>query len=243
MTGHTAGINAMAQINENQVATSSNDTTISVWDVTTGALIFTYTGHTAVVEALLILPNGYLASGGLDSRIRVWNLQYRQFIGNVTTVGQVLAMKWNAAIGKVIVSMISNKIGLFNATSRTFTSTWTTGTSRTYQRFDVLPDGRLVMVQVNGFFLDVFNFAATASLFTSNISPSKWNQIVIAPNNYTAVTGYQNGKLQLLDTTTYTLSGVVSCHGSLAVDFIQFTPDIFLELLNIDTSSGTNGYS
>ncbi len=47
---------------------------VLVWDVATGALLFTFTGHTAAVNAIAWSPDGSaIASGSSDLLVHIWN--------------------------------------------------------------------------------------------------------------------------------------------------------------------------
>ncbi|MFD4669165.1 BTAD domain-containing putative transcriptional regulator [Lentzea sp. NPDC058450] len=59
-------------------ATAGANRTVKVWDVATGAELFTLTGHSAPVVALAFSPSGAaLASGGEDDAVVVWDLGTR----------------------------------------------------------------------------------------------------------------------------------------------------------------------
>ena len=73
-TGHTAGINAIVVFPSGLfMASASDDTTVIIWNVTSGTAMFTLSNHTAAVFCLTLLSNGYLASGSLDYSIIIWN--------------------------------------------------------------------------------------------------------------------------------------------------------------------------
>jgi len=76
LTGHSEQVNAVAFSPDGASLTSgSDDTTIILWDLTTGHKIVTLTGHTSNVHCLAFSPDGRtLASGGNDGTVRLWNL-------------------------------------------------------------------------------------------------------------------------------------------------------------------------
>ena len=76
LTGHSEEINAVAFSPDGvSLASGSDDTTIILWDLTTGHKIVTLTGHTSNVHCLAFSPDGRtLASGGNDGTVRLWNL-------------------------------------------------------------------------------------------------------------------------------------------------------------------------
>jgi len=55
------------------LASSSGDSTIKIWNPNTGSLVYTLTGHTSDVLTSVILPNGNLASSSADNTVKIWN--------------------------------------------------------------------------------------------------------------------------------------------------------------------------
>ncbi|ODQ81977.1 hypothetical protein BABINDRAFT_160192 [Babjeviella inositovora NRRL Y-12698] len=76
--GHTDGVTCL-QFNHKYLMTGSYDTTIKIWNVTSGKLLRTLSGHTKGVRALAF-DEQKLITGGLDSVIKVWNYHTGQCI-------------------------------------------------------------------------------------------------------------------------------------------------------------------
>ena len=55
------------------LVSGSQDTTIKVWNVNEGRVKKTLTGHTDNVCALELLNNGDLVSGSSDKTIKIWD--------------------------------------------------------------------------------------------------------------------------------------------------------------------------
>jgi WD40 repeat protein len=73
LEGHTGSLWVLTVLPNGQLASSSDDKTIRLWDAKTGAQTARLEGHTAAVRALTVLPDGQLASGSDDKTIRLWN--------------------------------------------------------------------------------------------------------------------------------------------------------------------------
>ena len=86
LEGHTDWVEALALLPDGRLASGSEDKTIRLWDVKTGAETARLEGHTAEVNPLLfprggrvtalaLLPDGRLASGSEDQTIRLWDVK------------------------------------------------------------------------------------------------------------------------------------------------------------------------
>lgn len=82
--GHTNGISRLAFCpNSRYVASGSMDTTVRLWDVTTGE-VKVLQGHHDKIEDLDFSPDGkFLVSTGYDATIRIWNVETGEGFGIV----------------------------------------------------------------------------------------------------------------------------------------------------------------
>ena len=75
-TGHTYGINSIAISSKGEyLYTSSSDTTVRQFSVTSGELLMVFRGHTNGVESIILSPDDeFIYSGGLDNTVRKWHI-------------------------------------------------------------------------------------------------------------------------------------------------------------------------
>jgi len=77
------GINCLADLMDGRIAAGSNDSTITIWNISSGLLLATLKGHTQAVTSIVFLTDTSLASGSLngDQSIIIWNTTTYQQIG------------------------------------------------------------------------------------------------------------------------------------------------------------------
>jgi WD40 repeat protein len=96
---HSAPVNKVLRINDNNLATASNDTTVKLWDINTGILLCSL-NHSSAVKSMAVLPNGYLATGSCDKNVYLWNLTSGVVFKNLTGhTGCVNDVQYNPLIG------------------------------------------------------------------------------------------------------------------------------------------------
>ena len=84
LQGHTSSVNDFAQLSDDLMASSSNDTTVKIWDLTTSTCMFTLTGHSNAVYRLKQISLDILASGSEDMTIKLWNITSGEEIRTLT---------------------------------------------------------------------------------------------------------------------------------------------------------------
>jgi WD40 repeat protein len=73
LKGHSSDVNDIVQISDELLASSSDDKTVRIWNLTTNTCKFILTGHEAIVNGLKLITPSILASGSEDTTIKLWN--------------------------------------------------------------------------------------------------------------------------------------------------------------------------
>ncbi|KAF9430483.1 hypothetical protein BGZ76_000820, partial [Entomortierella beljakovae] len=79
---------------DNQVASSSMDGTVRLWEVETDNCKYVFRGHTGLVKSIAYSPDGkFIASGGNDKTVRIWNTitgkHYKTFSNHTDRVNAI----------------------------------------------------------------------------------------------------------------------------------------------------------
>jgi WD40 repeat protein len=226
MTSHIGQVNALVQINQNQVATAGNDMTIKIWDITTKSLINTYCAHLDIIKSLVILPDGKLASGAMDKAIRVWDMQTKT-VTTVNIAGYVSAMIVNPT--GILIVLMNNTLAFYDST--TLNLLQTVSIDKSFNCIEILlPSGN---ISLGGASLDIYSSSSgLVKTQSTDFTISKLKQL---PDNLTLVCGLTNGDLILFNCNTNSFGSKFIVHTG-AVNMLSMTPD-FLYLV----SGGADG--
>ena len=82
-TGHQSTVSCVkAQAAEPQILTSSNDSTVKLWDLAAGKCRTTLTHHKKSVRTMALHPTEYTFASGSPDNIKEWKLPEGKFIQN-----------------------------------------------------------------------------------------------------------------------------------------------------------------
>jgi WD40 repeat protein len=156
LNAHSSWISSMIYIPSiSRVASSSQDTTIKIWDLINGVLIATLTGHTGWIMPLVLLPNGDLASGSGDDTIKIWdsinfNLKYTLNFAGTAIRAMIVLQDGNVASG-----FDDSNIRIWRPSDRTLMKTLSGHSSAVFSLLQ-FPNGDLVSGYQNGS-INIFN--------------------------------------------------------------------------------------
>lgn len=76
LEGHTEEVSCLAfSPNGNLVVSGSDDSTLRLWDISTGVSTATFEGHTSTITAITFSTDGnFIASGSHDKTVRLWDV-------------------------------------------------------------------------------------------------------------------------------------------------------------------------
>ncbi|KAI8991961.1 WD40-repeat-containing domain protein [Mycotypha africana] len=104
LSGHSGYLSCCRFLSDNQILTSSGDTTCALWDIDAGVKLDEFTDHTGDVMSLSISSNPHIfASGACDASAKIWDIRSKRcvqtFIGHEADINAVQFFPNGNAIG------------------------------------------------------------------------------------------------------------------------------------------------
>jgi WD40 repeat protein len=216
MTSHSGQVNALVQINQNQVATAGNDGEVRIWDIATKTLILTYSAHVGTIQSLVALPGGQLASGATDKTIRVWDMQ-TQTASTVNVADCVNAMLVDPT-GTLLVLM-NNMLAFYD--SSTLNQLNSVSIGKYFDCIEILLPSR--KIALGGASLDLYS--TSGGLVSTHKSHSAITKLKQLPDNLTLVCGLKNGDLILFNSISNSFGPTFAAQLR-PVTMLSMTPDL-----------------
>ncbi|KAJ4967273.1 hypothetical protein NE237_019122 [Protea cynaroides] len=93
------------------LASASFDSTIKLWEVEHGNLLYSLNGHRDPVYSVAFSPNGeYLASGSLDKCMNIWSTREGKLVKTYTGNGGIFEVCWNKEGDKIAACFANNTV-------------------------------------------------------------------------------------------------------------------------------------
>ena len=145
--GHSGAVYALSlSPNGQYIASGSADTTVRVWNLTTGETLYTYHGHAGLLNSVFCVGwasnGGHIASGGADKTVQVWDAA----TGNTALIyrghtARVLAVAWSPDATSLASGGADKTVQVWEAMTGTLLSTYRGHTDTVYT-LAWSPDGK-----------------------------------------------------------------------------------------------------
>ena len=201
LTGHTSWVESVVfSPDGTTIASGSNDRTVRLWDVATGAHRHTLTGHTGWVESVVFSPDGTtLASGSTDKTVRLWDVATGAHQHTLTGhTGWVESVVFSPA-GITLASgggRPGNTVRLWDVATGTHRHTLTGHTSAVLN-VALSPDGNTVASGSKDKTVRLWNVATGAHRRTLTGHAGEVNSVVFSPDGTTLASGSEDGTILL----------------------------------------------
>ncbi|PON46887.1 Guanine nucleotide-binding protein, beta subunit [Trema orientale] len=97
------------------LASASFDSTIKLWDVEQGRLIYSFNGHRDPVYSVAFSPNGeFLASGSMDKCMHIWSVKEGKIVKTYAGNGGIFEVCWNKEGNKVAACFANNVVSILD---------------------------------------------------------------------------------------------------------------------------------
>ncbi|KAG2570919.1 WD40 repeat-containing protein HOS15-like isoform X2 [Panicum virgatum] len=93
------------------LASASFDSTIKLWEVEQGRLLYSLSGHRQPVYSVAFSPDGeYLASGSLDQCLHIWSVKEGRILKTYRGTGGIFEVCWNKEGSKIAACFSNNTV-------------------------------------------------------------------------------------------------------------------------------------
>uniref|UniRef100_A0A0E0DB39 LisH domain-containing protein n=1 Tax=Oryza meridionalis TaxID=40149 RepID=A0A0E0DB39_9ORYZ len=97
------------------LASASFDSTIKLWEVEQGRLLYSLAGHRQPVYSVAFSPGGeYLASGSLDQCLHIWSVKEGRILKTYRGSGGIFEVCWNKEGSKIAACFSNNTVCLMD---------------------------------------------------------------------------------------------------------------------------------
>lgn len=98
--GHTREIECLLELDENKIASGSDDGTIKVWNIKTQKELFTLKGHEDWISSLVKIDENKIASASGDGTIKVWDIKTKKELISIPIENESIYFESNTLIVK-----------------------------------------------------------------------------------------------------------------------------------------------
>ena len=194
LTGHSDEVASVAITPDGLTLVSgSDDSTIKIWQLSTGRELRTLTGHSDEVASVAITPDGQtLVSGSWDNTIKIWQLSTGQELRTLTGHSRWVQALAISPDGQTLVSGSGdNTIKIWELSTGRELRTLT-GHSDWVEALAISPDGQTLVSGSSDGTIKIWQLSTGQELRTLTGNSGSVRSLAISPDGQTLVSGISN---------------------------------------------------
>jgi WD40 repeat protein/transcriptional regulator with XRE-family HTH domain len=211
---------------EHTLASGSMDGSVKLWDVESGALLWSG-WHTQGTACLAFSSNGsLLASGGLDATVRLWNPKLGTPVEDISHPGPVFALAWSPD-GRLLASGdFAGTIRLWQRQQSGPARLWQTlsGHTNLVHGLAFAPDGSVLASASWDSTIKLWELESSRCLQTLVGHSERVQALAWSPDGGTLASGGRDTTIRLWDGKLGSMRAVLQGHSG-DVQSLAFTPD------------------
>ncbi|KAN0075115.1 WD40 repeat-like protein [Elaphomyces granulatus] len=226
LTGHSAEVMSVAfSPDSKKVVSGSEDSTMRVWDITTGQVDQTLTGHSDKVRSVAFSPDGKkVVSGSDDLTVRVWDITTGQ--ADQTLMGhsrRVTSVAFSPDGKKVVSGSDDSTVRVWDITTGQADQTLT-GHSDVVMSVAFSPDGKKVVSGSWDSTVQVWDIATGQADQTLTGHSNLVMSVAFSPDGKKVVSGSNDRTVRVWDITTGQADQTLTGHSDWVMS-VAFSPD------------------
>ncbi|MEH2346904.1 MAG: ribosome assembly protein 4, partial [Nostoc sp.] len=226
LEGHSSSVYSVVFSPDGKtLASGSLDSTIKLWDVSTGKAIKTLTGHSSTVNSVVFSPDGKtLASGSEDKTIKLWDVSTGKAMKTLTGHSSSIISVVFSPDGKTLASGSEDKtIKLWDVSTGKAMKTLT-GHSSSIISVVFSPDGKTLASGSLDSTIKLWDVSTGKAMKTLTGHSSIVTSVVFSPDGKTLASGSADNTIKLWDVSTGKAMKTLTGHSSI-VNSVVFSPD------------------
>ncbi|KAN0075185.1 hypothetical protein V8E54_007796 [Elaphomyces granulatus] len=226
LTGHSDWVRSVAfSPDSKKVVSGSYDSTVRIWDITTGQADQTLTGHSDLVTSVAFSPDGKkVVSGSSDRTVRVWDITTGQADQALTGHSvEVTSVAFSPDGKKVVSGSYDLTVRVWNITTGQADQTLT-GHSDEVMSVAFSPDGKKVVSGSGDSTVRVWDITTGQADQTLTGHSDVVRSVAFSPDGKKVVSGCYDSTVRVWDITTGQADQTLTGHSD-KVSSVAFSPD------------------
>jgi WD40 repeat protein len=226
LEGHSKAVSSVAYSpNGQQLASTSWDNTIKIWDVSNGQLLKSMTGHRDKVFKIAYSPNGQqLASASYDNTIKIWDVSKGQLLK--TLIGHssgVISVIYSPNGQQLASASADNTIKIWDVSSGQLLKSLT-GHSNSVSSVIYSPDGQQLASASYDNTIKIWDVNSGKLLKSLTGHSSIVNSIVYSPNGQQLLSASDDSTIKIWNVSSGKLLKSLTGHTSV-VNSVAYSPN------------------